>query len=857
MPTPAETATLSPFPTRPDTPEVTSPTPEGVEGVAAGDVHMECTPFFDADGDGPRASEWEVWDAVDDRRVWFGTGQGLELTHVHLGNGRFEGPLAGQRTLEFDRAYRLRVRYRDDSGDPATEWSEWSPWRSFRTAAFGIQPLSTRGVLGLDWVEPDGAAVLPQDVVLGVLQAPTESSPGFEPLLVLDTSVTPPELWTAPPTDEPGAVQVGIRNHGDEVTVVPRSRLRLELPDTSDDPEAAIALTVFLPRVQLDPGQLDTFWVARNGASFFARTTEAAPDFSRPARETPWPWVVPEGFVTEEVQRGLTFPTQIVFHPQSERPPGAPRYYIMELQGRIWAVGDDGGRWVHAENLIDFSTPAPSGNAGQVGLGGMTVDPETEDLYVTRTVRAPAPPITWTPTEEPAGWEVLLPNTAAWSSGTRETKVVRYVDLPPEKTSWSFSMRVRYPLIAGRERWIAGTSFGIVAYADADNAVFATFESNRHRLETLVNNAVTMDANVTVAGGLAGWLRLDYDAGVLRAYYRRNESDPWQLFHENPNLPFVPTRVGLNARNFFTLAGRASFSDIRFDDEPIDPAALLDDTSTVELTWLHNQIIRLRSEDGGRTAAAVDIVLDMPDDVSHPSHQIQDIDLAPDGTLIASIGDGFDPYTAQDMSSFLGKLVRLHRDGTAPVDNPFFDPEDPTAPRSYVYALGLRNTFGMVFRNSDGRLFCSENGPSRDRVYSPEPGWNMGYDGTDASMLTNAIFTWAPAIAPVGIEVLQTNTFPEAWRDWIFLASAGQDYTLGASKTGKRIHRMQVDSTGSLVAGPEEFLRYEGSARATVIGLAFGPDGLYFTTLYDTDPISSPFTDARVIRVRWVGHAAP
>lgn len=818
---------------------------------------MECTPFFDADGDGPRASEWEIWDVVDGRRAWFGTGQGLEISHVHLGNGRFEGPVAGQPSLEFDRSYRLRARYRDDSGDPDTEWSLWSEWRTFRTAAFGIQPLVTRGVLGLDWVEPDGTPVEPSDVVVGVLQAPTESSPGFEPLYVLDTTVTPPDVVRAPLTAEPGPILIGLRNVGETPVTLPRSRFLIAEPESEQAPEASLTTTVFLPRIDLGAGEIASFWTARNGATFFARSDESAPNFTRPARETLWPWIVPDGFVVEEVQRGLTFPTQIIFDPRDERPAGAPQYFVMELHGRIWAVDETGRRWVYAEGLLDFTAPAPSGNAGQVGLGGMAIDPDSGDMYVTRTYRAPAPPITWTPVESPAGWNVLLPNTAAWSSGARETKVVRYVDLAETPTAWSFSTRVHYPVIAERERWIAGTSFGIVAYSDVNNAVFVTFESNRHRVETLVNDVVNMDANVTVSGGLAGWLRVDFADGVLRAYYRRNQADAWQLFHENPNLAFVPTRVGITGRNFFTMSGRASFSDIQFDGEPIDPMTLLDDTSPTNLTWLHNQIIRLRSEDDGITAPIVEVVLDMPNDISHPSHQIQDIDFAPDGTLVASIGDGFDPFTAQDMSTFLGKLIRLDRQGHAPEDNPFYDSELPSAPHSYVYALGVRNTYGMVFRRSDGRLLCSENGPSRDRVYSPEPGWNMGYDGTDASMRTRALFTWAPAIAPVGIEVLQADTFPAEWRDWVFLATAGQDYTLGASKTGKRILRMQIDSEGTLTAGPDEFLRYEGSARATVIGLAFGPDGLYFTTLYDTDPISSPFTDARVLRVRWTGDDEP
>jgi glucose/arabinose dehydrogenase len=49
----------------------------------------------------------------------------------------------------------------------------------------------------------------------------------------------------------------------------------------------------------------------------------------------------------------------------------------------------------------------------------------------------------------------------------------------------------------------------------------------------------------------------------------------------------------------------------------------------------------------------------------------------PDDTLIVTLGDGFDyREQAQDLSSHLGKIVRLNPDGTAPADNPFVSRDD-------------------------------------------------------------------------------------------------------------------------------------------------------------------------------------
>lgn len=806
---------------------------------------MELTPFLHPEGNLPLESVWEIWDVDLDVRAWSGSGRGPTLSHVHLPDGRFEGPLNNIRTLDFDRAYRLRARYRDDSGEPAAEWSEWSEWRHFRTAAFGIPPLTAAGVAAdpqPTWSDAATAPIEHGDLVVRLLRAPGTEEEGLQALLIWQTEPRGNVIIFPPGIEE--AVQVLVENTGHEVLELPPSRMTLSLLNAVGDRQPA---KVYLPATTLQPRSAARFWVARSGATFQALPSETAPVYSRPARETDDAWIAPPGYVVEQVADGLTLPTQVIL--VSETPAGGrPLLLVMELKGRIWAVDPAGEKWVYADGLVEFTSPQPSGNTGQVGLGGMTLDPQSGDLFVTRTYRRPAPPIEWTFDEERPGWHVFLPSTAAWSSGTAETKVVRYREVPTDGSDWSFAARIEYPRVDGVQRWTAGTAFGLVVYGDKDNAVFFNFQSNRHLVELLAANQRTLELEGTM-NPLTGWLRIDYAAERLRFFYRNEADQPWSLLHEIDSLPFTPTRVGINGRNFGRLVGTAMFSDIEADGVLLDPSTLLDDTDQVNATWLHNQVVRLRSTDGGRTASALDVVLDMPDDISHESHQVQDIDLAADGTLFVSVGDGFNPLSARDLTTFLGKILRLNPDGSAPLDNPFYDPEQPSTPISYIYNYGVRNTYGMVVRKSDGRLFCSENGPSRDRLYSPAAGWDMGYDGSDRSMLTHALWTWAFPIAPVGIDVMQTGAFPDL-RDWVFMASAGQDFTLGISKSGKRILMFDVDAAGNLRAGPDELLRYEGSARATIIGLAFAADGLYFTTLYNTDPAQNAFVNARLMRVR-------
>jgi glucose/arabinose dehydrogenase len=104
--------------------------------VNRADVHMETAPFQDADpGQLHRCTDWEIWTNGLGERVWFaGCLDDTGRVHTHLGDGEFEGTLTGQTALVADTDYVLRVRHRDDSGDPATEWSSYAT-RTFHTEA--------------------------------------------------------------------------------------------------------------------------------------------------------------------------------------------------------------------------------------------------------------------------------------------------------------------------------------------------------------------------------------------------------------------------------------------------------------------------------------------------------------------------------------------------------------------------------------------------------------------------------------------------------------------------------------------------------------------------------------------------
>lgn len=162
----------------------------------------------------------------------------------------------------------------------------------------------------------------------------------------------------------------------------------------------------------------------------------------------------------------------------------------------------------------------------------------------------------------------------------------------------------------------------------------------------------------------------------------------------------------------------------------------------------------------------------------HYSHRLL---FSPDGQyLYISSGERQEKTPAQDMSVNLGKIIRLHPDGSVPADNPFAQNGSDIA--TQFWTIGHRNILGMGF-DDKGRLWAHEMGPrGGDEFNLIEKGNNYGwpvvsngrnYSGTDIpDHDTRPDFaapkiSWTPVISPSSMSIYQTgkyNDFP-AWQD--------------------------------------------------------------------------------------------
>ena len=149
------------------------------------------------------------------------------------------------------------------------------------------------------------------------------------------------------------------------------------------------------------------------------------------------------------------------------------------------------------------------------------------------------------------------------------------------------------------------------------------------------------------------------------------------------------------------------------------------------------------------------------------------------GMLWISSGERqkFDP--AQDMNSNLGKIIRLHDNGSIPADNPFASQGGVAA---QVWSLGHRNPLGIAF-NAQGQLWEIEMGPKGgDELNLIEKGQNYGYplvsngDHYDGKPIPDhnprpefkaPAISWTPVISPSNLMFYSGNQFP-AWRNNAF-----------------------------------------------------------------------------------------
>ena len=203
-----------------------------------------------------------------------------------------------------------------------------------------------------------------------------------------------------------------------------------------------------------------------------------------------------------------------------------------------------------------------------------------------------------------------------------------------------------------------------------------------------------------------------------------------------------------------------------------------------------------------------------------------------DRTLYVTLGERQKGSPAQDPSTSLGKVIRIHRDGTIPPGNPSIPGGRPE-----IWSFGHRNPQGAAVRPGTDVLWIDEHGPQGgDELNRVVPGGNHGWPlvsygcnygdpvgascriggGTHAPTYVEPVSYWVPtSIAPAGLLFYTGSGFPR-WKGNAFLGALA----------GTALWRVELD--GDREVARERLLSELGER---IRDVRQGPDGwIYLLT---------------------------
>jgi glucose/arabinose dehydrogenase len=199
-----------------------------------------------------------------------------------------------------------------------------------------------------------------------------------------------------------------------------------------------------------------------------------------------------------------------------------------------------------------------------------------------------------------------------------------------------------------------------------------------------------------------------------------------------------------------------------------------------------------------------------------------------DGKLFVTQGDRQSSsfrQQAQDLSSGIGKIVRINPDGTIPRDNPFVGRSDA---RPEIWSYGHRNVQAAALHPETGQLWTVEHGAQGgDELNHPEAGKNYGWpvitygvnyggqpigEGTEREGIEQPVYYWDPVIAPSGMVFYTGDRYP-GWKGSAFIGGLASEVLVRLTLENGRVTREE---------------RYLGGVGARIRDVQQGPDGLLY-----------------------------
>lgn len=247
-------------------------------------------------------------------------------------------------------------------------------------------------------------------------------------------------------------------------------------------------------------------------------------------------------------------------------------------------------------------------------------------------------------------------------------------------------------------------------------------------------------------------------------------------------------------------------------------------------------------------------------------HQGGPIRFGPDGKIYIGLGEQTAGRPSQSLEALQGKILRINPDGSIPADNPFF--EKASGKYRAIWALGIRNPFGLAFQPETGRLFVSDVGASAwEEINEIKRGGNYGWPEAEGfstnTAFENPVYSYPPAIGRsiVGAAfyprtVAHGGGFPEKWRGKFFFADWAANWIKALdpeSPTNVMTFAKGLNAPATIELGPDGSLLVLNRGTIWRDGKKWEPDsGSLLRIRYAggtlPDEVNSPAPLARTLR---------
>lgn len=354
--------------------------------------------------------------------------------------------------------------------------------------------------------------------------------------------------------------------------------------------------------------------------------------------------------------------------------------------------------------------------------------------------------------------------------------------------------------------------------------------SSHHTIDISSQNPETGEANTQISPAFSGQTRIkgvktstEYSTDILSEGLGR----PWAII-DFPGSRFLVTDkngemllVSNDGKTIKKIAGLPEV-DTQSQGGLLDVALDPDFSSNRTIFWVYSEPY----QDGNHTAVAkgvlsedetkleqVQVIFRATPTYDGKLHYGSRLAFDKNKDLFVSTGERSDKQTrplAQDPNTYLGKIIKITRDGSPAAGNPNLD-----GWKSEIYSIGHRNPQGLVFHPETGELWETEFGPrGGDEVNVIRPGENYGWptitygieyagqtigDGIGQKEgLQQPVYYWDPVVSPSGIDFYSGNI--DEWKNNLMIACL----------SGEKIIRLVLE--GGKVSG-EEWLLTDANER--------------------------------------------